>query len=485
MPITPEEHRERAAAVGIEWLADPPNTTTPTPARCLTCGHLFTPTSSGAQQGQGCPACCGRLPITPEEHHRRAAAAGLEWLVEPPNTSAPTPARCLKCGHEWSPKPSHVRDGHGCPSCAGQFVTREEYDRRAAALNIEWVGDEPVRSAEPHPARCLTCGHEWRAWPDDVKGGRGCPKCAKARAGEKLRGRRVSLAELNRRAAAAGIEWLAEPADTNSRTPARCLTCGHEWNPTPNRVLQGRGCPACAAERLRRPHEEWNARAAAVGIEWIGDERIHATTPHAARCLTCGHEWSPKPDAVSGGHGCPKCAGMIATPEERAEQAAAVGIEWLEDPSTAREKAPARCLTCGHEWAVRPNSVQQGQGCPACSPRGFDPAAPATVYLVRHERGPVVKVGVTDADKRERLRTHNRRGWETLGTWPVPVGRDALAIEAAVLEWWEDRGAVPCEPEDVPEGDGYTEAVFVTAAAEESATLAYIAEQVEQVGGGA
>ena len=53
-----------------------------------------------------------------------------------------------------------------------------------------------------------------------------------------------------------------------------------------------------------------------------------------------------------------------------------------------------------------------------------------------------------------------------------------------MLEWWEDRGAVPCEPEDVPAGDGYTEAVFVTAAAEESATLAYIAEQVEQVGGG-
>ena len=40
------------------------------------------------------------------------------------------------------------------------------------------------------------------------------------------------------------------------------------------------------------------------------------------------------------------------------------------------------------------------------------------------------------------------------------------------------------ESGDVPEGDGYTEAVFVTAA-EESVTLAYIAEQVEQVGVGA
>ena len=56
---------------------------------------------------------------------------------------------------------------------------------------------------------------------------------------------------------------------------------------------------------------------------------------------------------------------------------------------------------------------------------------------------------------------------------------------AAVLRWREEWGAVLCKPEHVPDSDGYTEAVFVTDTAEESVTLAYIAEQVEQVGGGA
>ena len=235
----------------------------------------------------------------------------------------------------------------------------------------------------------------------------------------------------------------------------------------------------------RVSREEWDHRAAAVGLEWLANPP-NARTPTPARCLVCGHEWSPTPSHVRDGHGCPSCAGQIVTREDYDRRAAALNIEWIgAEPVRSSAPHPARCLTCGYEWNLWADAVKAGHGCPACAPYGFDPAAPATVYLLRHHRGPVVKVGVADADKRSRLAVHKGRGWEALGTWPVPTGRDALAIEAAVIQWWEDRGAVPCEPEDVPAGDGYTEAVFVTAAVEESGTLDYIAEQVEQVGGGA
>ena len=68
-----------------------------------------------------------------------------------------------------------------------------------------------------------------------------------------------------------------------------------------------------------------------------------------------------------------------------------------------------------------------------------------------------------------------------MATWPVPFGRDALAIEAAVVEWWRASGARACTRDEVPKGDGWTEAVHITTAADEPRTIAYIEELVAEV----
>jgi predicted nucleic acid-binding Zn-ribbon protein len=366
-------------------------------------------------------------------------------------------------------------------------VSREEWDRRAAALGVEWVGEEPVMALSPHAARCLACGHLWHPRPGNVTQGRGCPKCARRRQGRE----RLGSQEWDRRAAEVGIEWKDQPPElVGDKRLARCLSCATEWL-ADSRVVarRARGCLSCryqaVADSLKLPRDEWDRRAGAAGIEWVGDGPVWAMRKREARCPTCGHEWRAMPDAVRLGVGCPACApNAPVSREEWDRRAAAVGVEWVgEEPFSSAEPHPARCLACGWEFSPRPSNVGSGQGCPACAPRGFDPVAPATIYLIRHDAGPFMKVGITGADPGTRLTVHGRRGWEMLGTWAIPVGRDAVRIERLVVAWWRKRGATRCTRDEVPDGDGWTEAVHI-GRVDEPATIAYIAELAAEVGGG-
>jgi hypothetical protein len=428
--------------------------------------------------------------VSREEWDRRAAAAGIEWVGdEPIHVMTKHAARCLACGCEWDARPNDVQQGTGCPPCrrkaAGlrRRLPREEWDRRAAAVDVEWVGDEPVLAYLPHAARCTRCGYEWDVSPDHVRGGQGCPPCAFGAP----RGPRITAQDWDRRAAAVDLEWVGdEPILSTTKHAVRCLVCGHEWDVKPSHVMDGQGCRSCSG-RAPLTREEWDQRAAAVDTEWLGSGPIQSNIKRAIRCLKCGHEWNVWPGSVASGAGCQPC-GQIATRVPREEwnrRAAAVDIEWVGDePILSTTKHAVRCLTCQHEWRVLPDSVAAGHGCSGCAKSGFDLVAPATVYLIRHDAGPFVKVGITGADPIIRLAAHGRRGWEILGTWPIPVGRDAALIESRVVEWWQERGATRCTRDEVPNGDGWTEAVHIGPAADEPSTIAYIEELVAEVGGG-
>jgi hypothetical protein len=88
------------------------------------CDHEWSATPDNLSRGTGCPVQpCRSVAIwegrsdrwTNERFDREFphvtrlgdATAGL----------APVLVRCT-CGHEWSPRPTHLSDGHGCPACA-------------------------------------------------------------------------------------------------------------------------------------------------------------------------------------------------------------------------------------------------------------------------------------------------------------------------------------------------------------------------------
>jgi hypothetical protein len=464
--IGSDEWDRRAALVGIEWVETPTRSDTHTPARCLACGHEWSPRPSHVNAGTGCPERRRREAgmkrrgrtgrpwriIPPAEWCERAHVAGIQWVDSPPlRGSDKTLARCLECGHEWLADPFHISNGHGCRKCAdaAMRVTPDEWVSRANRLNLEWI-DLPSKTKARAPIRCRACGNEWDASPTSIAAGKGCFNC-----------RRISPEEWNRRASLVGIEWLVHPSSTAHSSEARCLECGHEWRAWPSNVSQGTGCPSCAG-RAKITRAEWDRRAAKVGIEWL-ETPANSQTKTRAKCLGCGHEWLPSPSDISQGHGCLVCSGRAPiTPRAWDQRAAAAGIEWLETPTKAAGTWPARCLSCGHEWSPRPPHVNRGHGCPACTVGGFNPTAPGIIYLVVLPEQDIMKVGVSstpESSRYDRISVHTARGWQLVRKWRVATGFEALRIEDAVLTSWVSRGARFVERGDVPFDDGWTECV--------------------------
>ena len=96
-------------------------------------------------------------------------------------STARVDVRCYVCGHEWSPRASSVIDGNGCPICAdnrrrktqGQFVE----ELKAVNPSIEVLGTYSSYHS-PIECRCHRCGYTWSPRPSKLLAGRGCPRCS-------------------------------------------------------------------------------------------------------------------------------------------------------------------------------------------------------------------------------------------------------------------------------------------------------------------
>jgi len=178
--------------------------------------------------------------------------------------------------------------------------------------------------------------------------------------------KRVSQEEWDERAAAVGLRWVGDVASSQARSPAACTSCGYEWNAHPQVVTGGGGCPSCAGH-APVSQDEWDERAAVVGVEWL-EPVAGARALTASRCRVCGHEWMVMPDSVRAGHGCAVCAGNAPVgQEEWNRRAAAVGVDWLDSVAGNSVLTRAKCRACGHQWAARPSDVDRGGRCPVCA----------------------------------------------------------------------------------------------------------------------
>lgn len=471
LKLTQEDWDERAEAVGLEWLEPVAARNARTRARCTSCEHEWKASPAAVSTGSGCPQC-GKLKaaqsrrLSQQEWDDSAQAAGLRWLEDVGGGKAPTLAECLECGHGWKATPNNVRNrGDGCPECGRGRVSQEEWDSRAATVNVEWLG--AVRGVQDiTEARCLECGYTWKARPNKIQQGFGCWKCE----GRREPRFKIDQEEWDRRAAAVNVEWLDEVERNDVRTRARCKTCKYEWLAWPISVQSGSGCPICARERMgtgaggrpRVSSEEWAKRASEKGLMWLG-EVSDGDQFAPIRCLTCDHEWKRRPAHLQRSKGCPQCdrarrAALARRPQKEWDEIAAkVGLRWLEPVANSSTPTLTRCLSCEYEWKSTPSKRAEGSGCPVCSAAGFDPSAPSLVYLLDDGAGSA-KVGITNTNRKgSRTRQHELNGWTVVRTWPVATGEIARSIELAVLEWW--RTELHLAPTYPPGSDGWTETV--------------------------
>ncbi|HFI7982106.1 TPA: zinc-ribbon domain-containing protein [Escherichia coli] len=125
-------------------------------------------------------------------------------------------------------------------------LTHEEQIAAIAKINpdVEVLG-KITGNHKKVSCRCKVCGHGWSAKPNNLKHGRGCPKCGRLKqAKSKTLSHEEQIADIAK--VNTYIEVTGKIVNTNTKVSCRCKVCSHEWSVTPNHLKSGGGCPKCA-----------------------------------------------------------------------------------------------------------------------------------------------------------------------------------------------------------------------------------------------
>ncbi len=156
--------------------------------------------------------------------------------------------RCKICNYEWSPAPSHLLEGKGCPKCAGRMrKTQEEFEADLKKRNSSIIVlGKYQNSATPILVRCLSCGHEWEPRPGNLLSGYGCPECAKRRVSQRNRLSKEQFCEKMKNRGNPNTIVIGEYINSKTKVACKCKICGFEWKATPDMLFRGHGCKKCA-----------------------------------------------------------------------------------------------------------------------------------------------------------------------------------------------------------------------------------------------
>jgi hypothetical protein len=169
-------------AAGVRPLETYRTSATPWRCECLRCGRVVTPRYSEVVKagGGGCAFCAGKK-VDPAEAEAVMRSMGLEPLEPYGGTHVPWRCRCVRCGHEVTPRFHHVRRGKskGCRFCAPN-----RSDAVGAVAVMRAAGLEPLepyeRSRSPWRCQCTRCGTEVTPTFGGVSSGQGgCKHCAR------------------------------------------------------------------------------------------------------------------------------------------------------------------------------------------------------------------------------------------------------------------------------------------------------------------
>jgi very-short-patch-repair endonuclease len=355
---TPADYHLLAKQRGFRWLGpEVPTVITKTGWECEQ-GHRWEAHYNSIQQRTGCPVCAGKVPKTPADYHALAEKRGFHWLgPEVSNTKIKTAWECEQ-GHNWEAPYSSIRQGKGCPICAGKTPkTPADYHALAEKRGFHWLGPEVLNTKTKTTWECEQ-GHRWKAPYHSIQQGSGCPVCA----GKAPK----TPADYHALAKARNFRWLGpEVPNANTKTTWVCEQ-GHRWEARYGDIQQGHGCPVCAAKAPKAP-ADYHALAEERGIRWLGPEVPNTDTKTGWECEQ-GHRWETPYSYIRQGTACPVCAGSIPkTPTDYHALAQEKGFHWLgPEVPTVITKTGWECEQ-GHRWEAQYNNIQQGSGCPICA----------------------------------------------------------------------------------------------------------------------
>lgn len=149
--------------------------------RCKICDYEWSPTAVSLVSGRSCPKCSHSYRRTHSEFVDEMKKISPEIIIvgEFVNTSTKTACKCNRCGYLWFNTPNHLLKGQGCPKCNGKYKTTDDFKKELKEIqpNIRVIG-EYINSKSYIELECKICGNRWKAKPNNLLSGWGCPNCS-------------------------------------------------------------------------------------------------------------------------------------------------------------------------------------------------------------------------------------------------------------------------------------------------------------------
>lgn len=403
------ERTNPSVAVIGEYIGD----STKVACQCKKCGHKWEPWPSSLRKGHGCPKCGLMSSIRTRRKTQQQFISDLadinpsiEVLGRYVNATTKIECRCKECSYEWNVVPDSLLQGTGCPRCGKKKnhdslrKTHEQFILELKRVNstVEVLGKYTSAKAKVN-CWCTACEKEWMTAPDRLLRGMGCPTCGRKKAASSRRKTHEQfVADLKR--VHPTIEAVGKYEGKAIEIPFRCEVCGHAWVTSPDNLLHRKGCPKCSrrnasvkiaetkreqAESRRKTYEQFVIELAKINPDVVVVEamdpgaKVNAAAKIRCLCKTCEHVWTVKAGTLLRGSICPRCVRRKAGKSRRKTheqfvidlERANPKIEALGKYEGKKTKIPCRCKTCGHAWDTTPDSLLQGNGCPACKTRNF------------------------------------------------------------------------------------------------------------------
>lgn len=296
-------------------------------------------------------------------------------------------------------------------------LTKEDVNERIRDRGFELIG-EYISTNTKSLFRCPN-SHEVETFPSGIMNGDGCIICRNINS-------TFTNADVNKKLKDRGITLAEKYTNNKTYTLFRCSN-NHTWEAKPRSVMGGSGCPTCYSINRTLTKENVNERIKNRGIELIGD---YIDTSHLSlfRCAN-NHKWKVGSARVLEGSGCPDCAAINRrlTKEDIQERIKDRGIEIIGEYIKTESRTLFRCIN-NHQWEATATNIMKGRGCPVCAVHGFKPNIPAHVYLL--DFGHFIKFGISNTLK-VRLRSHIKQNgnYTVIKTKLFENGQDALDWE--------------------------------------------------------
>ena len=207
--------------------------------------------------------------------------------------------RCKTDGNVWETKPNWLHAGHGCIKCYTKrsaevrSLGKEEFIRRAIESHGDRYDYSKVEYKNEHTKVCIICpkhGEFWVKPHKHILGKQGCPKCANKHVTT------VEFIEKARKVHGDKYDY-SKVTYINNRTKIIIICPEHgEFEQTPDKHLQGRGCSKCKFSNIEREVEillhknNINYEYEKKFPEWLGKQSLDFYLPDYNVAIECQGE---------------------------------------------------------------------------------------------------------------------------------------------------------------------------------------------------